>query len=86
MAQRLAFLADWLDPASGVKWRFQVFFYLESAEIELVGVHAAEPRLHLTPPPGQAGRAGRGLQTGGGLSHRAVGRAERAGGARAQLR
>ena len=36
MAERFAFLADWLDPKSGVLWKYQLFLYPESSEIELV--------------------------------------------------
>lgn len=43
--ERWAFIADWLDPNSGVRWTYQLFAYLVSdgpLEIEMVRVAAAE--------------------------------------------
>jgi hypothetical protein len=36
MAARLAFIAEWLDPNSGVLWRYQLFYYPATGEIEMV--------------------------------------------------
>ncbi|KAI8472949.1 MAG: nucleoside diphosphate kinase [Monoraphidium minutum] len=38
MASRLAFLADWLDPSSGVLWRYQLFYYVDTGEVEMFDV------------------------------------------------
>lgn len=41
--ERWAFIADWTDPGSGVRWTYQLFAYLpeqdaaEAVEIEMVG-------------------------------------------------
>jgi hypothetical protein len=59
MAQRLAFLADWLDPVSGVNWSYQLFCYAESSEIELVGVPAAGSLKPVVSEAAAAARQGR---------------------------
>ena len=37
LGDRLAFLVEWLDPASGITWKYQLLQYPESHEIEMVG-------------------------------------------------
>lgn len=32
---RLCFIATWLDPASGVQWTYQLFYYPASKEVEV---------------------------------------------------
>lgn len=32
---RLAFLTEWLDPNSGVKWIYQLFYYPATKEVEV---------------------------------------------------
>jgi hypothetical protein len=36
MSQRYAFIAEWLDPNSGVLWRYQLFYYKDTNELEMV--------------------------------------------------
>lgn len=36
MAQRYAFIAEWLDPNTAVLWRYQLFWYPDTLEIEMV--------------------------------------------------
>lgn len=36
MSQRYAFVAEWLDPNSGVLWRYQLFYYKDTNELEMV--------------------------------------------------
>ena len=36
LGERLAFLVEWLDSASGITWRYQLLQYPESHEIEMV--------------------------------------------------
>lgn len=38
---RLCFICDWLDPSSGVLWKYQLFYYPETKEVE-VRVQALE--------------------------------------------
>eukprot|EP00878_Enallax_costatus_P033073 GHUV01036457.1.p1 GENE.GHUV01036457.1~~GHUV01036457.1.p1 ORF type:complete len:120 (+),score=32.60 GHUV01036457.1:575-934(+) len=38
MAQRYAFIAEWLDPNSGVLWRYQLFWYPDTSEIEMFDI------------------------------------------------
>lgn len=38
MAQRYAFIAEWLDSNSGVLWKYQFFFYPDSNEVEMVRI------------------------------------------------
>lgn len=42
-APRYAFVAEWLDPNSGYLWKYQLFFYPETNEVEMVSSsgHAA---------------------------------------------
>lgn len=62
--ERWAFIADWLDPNSGVRWTYQLFAYLVSdAPIELemvstvrVQLVAAKPSTACTPAAARAGR------------------------------
>eukprot|EP00983_Pelagomonas_calceolata_P018488 579612-Pelagomonas_calceolata.AAC.5 len=35
MASRLCYIAEWLDSASGVVWKYQLFYYPESKEVEV---------------------------------------------------
>ncbi|GBF99249.1 nucleoside diphosphate kinase [Raphidocelis subcapitata] len=35
---RLAFEAEWLDPSSGVLWRYQLFFYPVTGEVEMFDI------------------------------------------------
>ena len=37
LGDRLAFLVEWLDPASGITWKYQLLQYPENREIEMVG-------------------------------------------------
>lgn len=37
MSQRYAFIAEWLDPNTGVLWRYQLFWYPDNFEVEMVG-------------------------------------------------
>lgn len=37
LGDRLAFLVEWLDPASGITWKYQLLQYPDSCEIEMVG-------------------------------------------------
>lgn len=34
-SERLAFTAEWLDTVSGVLWRYQLFFYPSTGEVEM---------------------------------------------------
>lgn len=36
MADRFAFIAEWLDPNTGVLWKYQLFYYPQTSEIEMV--------------------------------------------------
>lgn len=38
LADRLAFIAEWLDPVSGVVWKYQLMFYPRTTEVELFDV------------------------------------------------
>lgn len=38
MASRLAFVADYLDPNSGVLWKYQVFFHPDTQEVEMFDI------------------------------------------------
>jgi len=35
MSTRLCYIAEWLDPASGVLWKYQLFYYPQSKEVEV---------------------------------------------------
>lgn len=41
MASRLAYIAEWLDTASGVLWKYQLFWYPDTKEVEVRGASAA---------------------------------------------
>lgn len=34
--ERYAFVAEWLDPNAGVTWRYQLFYYFKTKEVEMV--------------------------------------------------
>lgn len=36
-ASRICFIAEWLDPSSGVLWKYQFFYYPETKDVEMVG-------------------------------------------------
>eukprot|EP00891_Asterochloris_glomerata_P004550 jgi/Astpho2/4550/fgenesh1_pm.00067_%23_29_t len=36
LGDRLAFLVEWLDPASGITWKYQLLQYPDSCEIEMI--------------------------------------------------
>ncbi|WIA11558.1 hypothetical protein OEZ85_011667 [Tetradesmus obliquus] len=38
MSQRYAFVAEWLDPNSGVLWRYQLFYYKDTNELEMFDI------------------------------------------------
>lgn len=38
MSGRLAFVAEWLDPNTGVLWKYQLFYYPESKELEMFDI------------------------------------------------
>lgn len=38
MAQRYAFIAEWLDPQSGLLWKYQLFFYPDTSEVEMFDI------------------------------------------------
>eukprot|EP00775_Hariotina_reticulata_P006258 gene6258-6496_t len=38
IAARLAFIAEWLDPNSGVLWRYQLFYYPATGEVEMFDI------------------------------------------------
>jgi hypothetical protein len=33
---RFSFVSEWLDPASGVLWKYQFFYYPDTKEVEMV--------------------------------------------------
>lgn len=35
---RLAFITEWLDPQSGILWKYQLFYYLDSSEVEMFDI------------------------------------------------
>ncbi|PNW75835.1 hypothetical protein CHLRE_12g558700v5 [Chlamydomonas reinhardtii] len=35
---RYCFISEWLDPASGILWKYQLFYYPESKEVEMVDI------------------------------------------------
>ena len=39
-ALRYAFATEWLDPTSDVVWHYQLLFYPDSQEVEMVGALA----------------------------------------------
>mmetsp|Transcript_14303 Transcript_14303/g.38796 ORF Transcript_14303/g.38796 Transcript_14303/m.38796 type:complete len:381 (+) Transcript_14303:202-1344(+) len=52
MASRLCYIAEWLDSASGVVWKYQLFYYPESKEVEMVDIKNRKHFLKkIRPPP-----------------------------------
>ena len=51
LGDRLAFLVEWLDPASGITWKYQLLQYPESREIEMVGAVVKSYTRHLCGSP-----------------------------------
>ena len=38
MNSRLAFITEWLDPMSGVLWKYQLFYYPATSEVEMFDI------------------------------------------------
>eukprot|EP00873_Tetraselmis_striata_P014003 jgi/Tetstr1/434267/TSEL_023374.t1 len=36
--ERYAFVAEWLDPNAGVTWRYQLFYYFKTKEVEMIDI------------------------------------------------
>lgn len=51
---KLCFMADWLDPSSGVMWRYQFLYYPESKEVEMVRAPTTNICIPATRPPAGA--------------------------------
>ncbi|KAL6754216.1 nucleoside diphosphate kinase [Haematococcus lacustris] len=47
---RHAFIAEWLDPASSVIWKYQLFYYPETKEVEMVDIKNRRHFLKRTRP------------------------------------
>lgn len=47
-AEQWAFICDWLDPNSGVRWTYQLFAYVSPdgspVEVEMVSTRQEEPK------------------------------------------
>ena len=60
MATKYAFIAEWLDPGTGYLWKYQLFFYAETNEVEMVrcrllSTHHAARRRRPAPRAAAAG-------------------------------
>mmetsp|Transcript_21800 Transcript_21800/g.52094 ORF Transcript_21800/g.52094 Transcript_21800/m.52094 type:complete len:375 (-) Transcript_21800:558-1682(-) len=48
MSERYAFVTEWTDPNTEVTWRYQLFFYFKTGEIEMVDIKNRRPFLKKT--------------------------------------
>ena len=40
--ERWAFIVEWLDPISGITWKYQLFYYPDVQDVEMVGLHGSK--------------------------------------------
>ncbi|KAK9861248.1 hypothetical protein WJX84_000319 [Apatococcus fuscideae] len=51
ISERYAFVAQWLDPASEILWKYQVFWYPDTSEAEMYDIKNRRKMLHRTRLP-----------------------------------